>query len=171
MQYNIHPIIVHFPIALLFVYSVLKILPLQKWFPKISWNITRITLLVFGVLGALVSLSTGELAEELTNPIHDIVEKHEFFANSATRIYALLLLGEILLVSKSFINAKLHKIQLKRFIFSISNILNNRFVSALLALAGLLAIVLTGLFGGIMVYGVSADPLAPIVLKLFGIEF
>jgi hypothetical protein len=29
----------------------------------------------------------------------------------------------------------------------------------------------TGLLGGVMVYGTSADPLAPIVLKLLGITF
>jgi hypothetical protein len=38
-------------------------------------------------------------------------------------------------------------------------------------LFGLLAISLTGLLGGVLVYGTSADPIAGLVLKLLGINY
>ena len=65
MTYNIHPIFVHFPIALLFIYSIIKIIPFKKWFPKVTWDYLGFILLIIGVLGAFVASSTGEIADEL----------------------------------------------------------------------------------------------------------
>lgn len=170
MQYNIHPLIVHFPIALLFVYSLIKILPVNKWFPKLSWNSVRLVLITFGVLGAFVALSTGEVAEHLVKPNHDLVETHASLASLSTWIFALLFIGELIISLKHYINAHYHNLKFKKLLFGISNFLNNKYTSFLLALIGLIAISLTGMLGGVMVYGVSADPLAPTVLKIFGIS-
>ncbi|MCR4311379.1 MAG: hypothetical protein NUV54_02320 [Candidatus Taylorbacteria bacterium] len=51
MTYNLHPIVVRFPIALLVLYSIIKVLPLFKWFPSVSWKHIELALPVFGVLG------------------------------------------------------------------------------------------------------------------------
>ncbi|MCX6747864.1 MAG: hypothetical protein NTW98_02895 [Candidatus Nomurabacteria bacterium] len=96
MIYNIHPLFVHFPIALLLVYSLIKILPLAKYFPNVAWKHIERALLVFGVLGAFASMTTGETAEHLTNPNEKLVETHAFFASFSTWVYGLLLAGEIL---------------------------------------------------------------------------
>ena len=84
MTYNIHPLFVHFPIALLFVYSIIKILPLQKWLPNVAWKHIERVLLLVGVLGAFAALSTGEIAEHLTRPNHDLVETHQRAGSGAT---------------------------------------------------------------------------------------
>lgn len=52
---------------------------------------------------------------------------------------------------------------------SLEKLLGNQILSVCLAIVALIAIALTGLLGGVMVYGVSADPVAPMVLKLLGI--
>ena len=103
MTYNIHPILVHFPIALLFLYSIIKILPLKKWFPKVSWKHIELVLLVSGFVGALLANATGEVAENLVRPDHKLVETHAFMALTATWMYGLLLAGELL----SWIHANL----------------------------------------------------------------
>jgi uncharacterized membrane protein len=149
MTYNIHPIIVHFPIALLFAYSILRILPLNKWFPHITWDPIRQTFLALGVLGAIAALITGNLAEGLIKPDPAVVEAHSTFAFATFLIYAATAAGEV----ASYFNKK----------FPI--------ILVILSIVGLITLMTTGLLGGVMVYGTSADPLAPIVLKLLGITF
>ncbi len=169
MTYNLHPLFVHFPIALLFIYALIKIIPVQKWFPQISWRQIQRALLVFGVLGAFAALLTGDTAEHIFQPNRQLVNMHSTFAALSTWIFCALLLGELLSIVHSRINAKLHRVVLKRFIFSLERLLADRVFSIVLALIGLIAISITGLLGGVMVYGVSADPAASFVITLLGI--
>jgi uncharacterized membrane protein len=169
MSYNIHPIIVHFPIALLFIYSIIKVLPLERWFSKVSWNYTRILFLVLGVLGAFVAGTTGEIAEELVRPNQQLVEMHSLFAGIATWVYVALLVGEVIPLITPWLNSKFNWPVLTKFLFIIKKILSNNLISKLLAIVGLVAIIVTGLLGGVMVFGLTADPLAGIVLQILGI--
>lgn len=165
MQYNIHPIFVHFPIAFLFLYSILKVLPTKKLFPKVHWEHIEKILLLAGVLGAFAASSTGEIAEHLTNPPHDIFKLHEEFAEASIAFYSIALVLEFL----TFIKPLLQKIKVKalhQIIALIEKLFVNRFVIALLAVAGLICISITGMLGGILVHGTSADPLAPLLLKI-----
>ena len=95
MTYNIHPIFVHIPIAFLAVYSIVTIIPFHKFLPRIMWRDVRLIILIAGVIGAFFALGTGELAEHLVKPNHNIVETHALFASLSTWLYAILLLGEI----------------------------------------------------------------------------
>ncbi len=169
MTYNLHPIFVHFPIALLFVYSIIKILPLQRWFPSVAWKHIERSLLFFGVLGAWVALSTGEVAEHLSRPNHDLVEAHALFATTATWMYGLLLAGEIISVAMAWITVKVKSEKILKIVVFIKDLLTHPILSIILAVLGLMAITITGLLGGVMVYGTSADPLAGVVLKILGI--
>jgi uncharacterized membrane protein len=169
MTYNIHPIFVHFPIALFTVYAIIKILPTQKWFPAIAWKHIERTLLFFGVLGAFAALSTGEIAEELSRPDHDLVETHSLFATTTTWIFSILLAGEILSVLMPWINLRLKSVTSLKALGFLKDLLTHRILSTTLALLGLITISITGLLGGVMVYGTSADPLSGIVLKVLGI--
>ncbi len=161
MTYNLHPLFVHFPIALLVVYSFIKILPMAKFFPRVAWNHIERFLLVAGIAGGSLALFTGEIAEELVNPDRKLVETHEFFANLSIWLYGVLLAGEIL----SFLNLQYV------YVLKLKNLLMNRVFSGIVALIALGSITITGILGGVMVYGTSADPLAGILLKLFGIDF
>lgn len=167
---NIHPLFVHFPIALLFVYSIIKIFPLQKWLPSIAWRDIEKILLTVGILGAFAALSTGETAEHIFKPDHALVEAHATFANIATWIYAALLVGILIGMARlhTFF-AKLPK-WLQTFLIALEKILTNKTCSAILALLGLVDIAVTGLLGGVMVYGADADPAARVVLKILGIQ-
>lgn len=169
MSYNIHPIFVHFPIALLCLYSFIKIVPFEYWFPKVSWKQIQRVLLVCGVLGAFAALSTGETAEHLTRPDRNLVEMHSLFAALATTFFSILLAAEVI----SFLNIKIipswNNIKVTKVTGWLEKILTNRIVSGILAFLGLIAISITGLLGGVMVYGTTADPIAPFVLKILGL--
>jgi uncharacterized membrane protein len=164
MTYNIHPILVHFPIAFLFIYSLIKILPMSRWFPNVSWRQIERVLLVVGVLGACAALATGDTAEHLlVQRNHQLIEAHSTFGVISTFIFGALLLGEI----TAFYNSR----RRNNVALWLEKVLCNRLFSALLALVGLVCISLTGLLGGVIVYGVGVDPFAPIVLKMLGITF
>ncbi len=170
MTYNIHPLLVHFPIAFLLLYSLLRILPFDRWFPKVAWQHVRFVVLLAGVLGAMAANATGEIAEHVARPDRRIVEMHSFFAAASTWIYGLLLAGELLALANPWLVQKLPAGSLPKLLRSAEQILANRGLSIFLAIIGVFAISLTGLLGGVMVYGTSADPLAPMVLKLLGIQ-
>jgi uncharacterized membrane protein len=170
MTYNIHPLFVHFPIAFLLLYSLLAILPFERWFPKVSWRPLRFVILLAGVLGAFAANTTGEIAEHLVRSDQQIVEMHSFFAAASTWVYGLIFAGELLAIVNPWLVQKFPNVTLLKLFHFIEHILTNRGLSILLAIVGVLTISLTGLLGGVMVYGNSADPLALIVLKLLGVQ-
>jgi len=170
MQYNIHPIFVHFPIALLCLYSIIQIIPFKKWLPKIAWTDVGFIMLVVGVLGAFVALMTGEVAEEMVRANDSLVELHAFFAGASTWLYGALLVGELsrIITSQSFIEkASLQKA--KTVLVIVKKILHDSFFAKIVVVVALLSIGMTGLLGGALVYGTTADPFTGIVLKIFGI--
>lgn len=169
MTYNIHPLFVHFPIAFLFLYSILTIIPFYKWFPSFSWKEVRFVVLVVGVIGAIFASITGEVAEHLVRPDKNLVEMHSFFAGFSIFIYSLILVGQLFSLINPYIEKKFINFSLLKLFRFIERILSNKIVSILLSIIGLVSISFTGLLGGVMVYGTSTDPIAPIVLKLLGI--
>ncbi len=170
MPYNIHPIFVHFPIALLIVYSFLKIVPFERWFPRVAWRQIERVLLVTGVLGAFVALSTGETAEHLVRPNRQLVQMHSLFADIATWLYGALLAGEMLSLLNPYLVLKFGANTLTKILIRTEKLIMSRLVSVVLAILGLIAISVTGLLGGALVYGATADPVAPFVLHLLGIS-
>ena len=169
-MYNIHPIFVHFPIALLFVYSIIKIVPFKKWFPSFAWRDIERAFLTVGVLGAFAALATGDAAEHLIHPSRQLVEMHSTFGALSAWIYGALLVGEI----AAFLNEKKYawmtsSNMISKFVSLIEKILCDRAFVIFLAFAGFIAISVTGMLGGVLAYGVTADPLSPMLLKVLGI--
>ncbi len=172
MQYNIHPIFVHFPIALLSIYSIVVLIPFKKWLPRIAWHDITCTLLFFGVIGAFFALSTGEVAEHLTTQTNQLVETHALFATAATWIYGVLLIGALLNMGmvRDFLEKNRFLIRYQKHVSIIRNFLSNRYFVVVLSISGFVAITIAGVLGGVMVYGTTADPFASIVLRLLQIQ-
>ena len=170
MVYNIHPIIVHFPIALLFLYSIIKIIPFSKWWSNVSCKHIERALLFVGVLGAIAALLTGDVARELVQPDAKLTDAHETFAYLSFFIYGALLVGELIAIFKFKYLIGLKSEKTKILLFFLERIFSDKIISKLLAFIGFVSIILTGMLGGVMVYGLSADPFAGVVLKMLGIE-
>jgi len=173
-NYNIHPLVVHFPIAFLFVYAIIKILPMSRWFPKVAWMQIERVLLLVGVLGAFAALATGDTAERIIHPNRALVDAHSNFGSISTWIFGAMLFGEIIKMLNAYLAAHLMTLEnyvfVRKTLFWIERIFSNRAVSIILAVTGLVCISITGLLGGVIADGLTADPVAPLVLKLLGIS-
>lgn len=80
---NIHPLIVHFPIAFLFAFFVMDLL--GSVFKKKNWRELATGLLYLGTISAAIAVTFGLIAEssvEHGENVHLILERHKFFGLS-----------------------------------------------------------------------------------------
>lgn len=93
-----HPLSVHFPIVLLLMATLFKLIAL--WSSKITWDHGGRLLLLLGVFGIWISIYTGDLADgivarQLCDPT--ILKEHENLAYTTAWIFTISLLLEILM--------------------------------------------------------------------------
>ncbi len=155
MELPLHPILVHFPIALLFVSVFFDLL--GATLSRDSFREGALWLLGLGLTGGIAAAIAGGLAEETAEKAgiaESLIETHETWAQVTLVIMAILLLSRLLL----------------------RNRFSTRTFAAYLAVAtvGLLTLIATGHTGGDLVYkhgaGVTTAPHAaqPIAQSLHG---
>ncbi len=166
---DLHPLFVHFPVALLTVYAVLE--TIRRWTPADGWRTARAVLVIVGTAFAFVSLSTGEGAEHAFGKpdLVDVLETHSLVANVATWIFAFL--AACYLVTSpaahglarrapSSVGSALRKLDVAG-----RTVLRTP-LADLAAILGFLAMGLVGALGGILAYGPDFDPITSAVYRL-----
>ncbi|ULO06611.1 hypothetical protein H1230_27040 [Paenibacillus sp. 19GGS1-52] len=150
MSTPLHPLIVHFPIALLSLGAVLQLIAL--WKPNV-WNTIANFCLMIGFVSAIVAYLTGDGGEHFAKQVFGTqeaaVHTHETFA-----MFTLIVFGIIVAI-------KLYQLfpvipQLKKYAkFSFSKV----FIPVLivLSLTGGTLVVLTGHYGGKLVYQAASQ--------------
>ncbi len=131
---HLHPMLVHFPIALIVIGFVAYILQLiikkEPCFSKMSFY-----LLLIGTLAAVATLLSGILfTSEMSGEAENVLETHELFAWTTVILLVILSVLRTYVVIKNVESALLHKLI---FIFY--------------GLAAL-SVSITGFFGGTLVY-------------------
>lgn len=176
---NLHPLFVHFPIALLLVYSFFELLRFKKLMAQPYWFYVKGLFLMLGGLGALAATFTGDMARHavrdgdftpaVTN-FNQVVSAHENFAHLSVVIFGLLAAGYFFLwferAGFASVAQKLGLSGLWKILVGYGHIFVETPLVIFMALAGLVCITLTGGLGGIMVYGPSADPFFGMVYKI-----
>lgn len=98
---DIHPLIVHFPIALLLTSVLADLLALLR--PRAVFKDVALFLLILGVIGAVAAGVSGERAAEAVARLPDLrqaVEQHEDFATGTIWLFIALLLSRLYMVIK-----------------------------------------------------------------------
>ncbi len=148
---DIHPIIVHFPIALLMLYAVFECIRFNKVLDKPYWFYVKAILVIVGELMIFLTLMTAPNEREM-----GLVQVHQTFAFATALVFGLIALHYLLVWLKK--EGKFNNIPT---LPSWSLII--------LAIIGLVCITITGGLGGAIVYGTEFDPLMAPVFKLLGV--
>lgn len=170
---NIHPLFVHFPIALFTVFTLLEILPWKRFQRSRAAFAIKATFVIIGSLSSLVTLKTGELAEHALGNnagIRNLVETHSTFANAASYIYgfiAFLYLITLLERYASIGDKSPRLVSIWNRVLKIKNYFWKRFFLVPLAIIGLVLITITGSLGGAIVYGPDIDPVVKFIYTIF----
>lgn len=131
---HFHPITVHFPIALLIVAFIFEVLALvYKNNRSLTW--VGFYLFIAGTLGAILAVISGNLfTEEMTGPMHDVEEYHHLFANITMYLAIVTSLFRVFLI----------------VVKNEESIL--KWISFTAMFITMIAVGLTGYFGGSLVY-------------------
>lgn len=149
---NLHPLVVHFPIAFLMMYSVFECIRLRRITEKPYWFNIKAILVIIGFLAALAAAVTGPRVEDPPR----ILELHQRFATTTILIYGIVALHYFLRWARH--EGIHHRIPTLP-----------DWVVILLSLLGLGAIVITGGIGGAMAKGLEFDPFMAPIFRLLGL--
>ncbi len=163
---NIHPALVHFPIAFFSLYAFLEILRFKALQNLPFWFYVKAVVLFAGILSAPVVLLSGKISEDLlaSDPyIGSIVEKHEFFAFLSCGIFGILFLVYVVAWYAKYKKEKGVVLE-SRLVSFVEKFLDKG--AWLLAIFGFVSILTTASLGGLMVYGPNNDPVLKAVYEL-----
>lgn len=171
---NIHPIFVHFPIALLTIYSIMEILQFKRLRDSQVWNIIKSTLVILGTISSFIALQTGEMAEEIAGN-SSLVETHSTLATITVWFFVVIAIIHLAhLLNTEFAETK-NWLWNTRYIRNVWNILSRIsdfifkqwWILVLIGIIGLVLITIVGGLGGAIVYGPTVDPVVSFVYHLF----
>jgi len=98
---GMHPLLVHFPIALLFITPLFLFMAVLLGRRNHGWALQALFLLLLGTVGIFAAAASGEAAGKLverTPEIDAVLERHEHLAEAARGVFSGLTLGFAALV-------------------------------------------------------------------------
>lgn len=169
-----HPLVVHFPIALLTLYALLEFPRFRALLERPYWFYVKAVLVITGTLGAVVARQSGESIEDKfanVPRLNAVVEAHALTANVTLGIFAVLAVAYALRFATDHprIQAWTSATRAGRGLAALSAGIRHGAVAVPLALSGLIALTITGALGGGLVHGPDADPVVALAYRLFGL--
>lgn len=177
---NLHPIFVHFPIALLSLYTVIELARFKQITEQPTWFYIKAILVLCGTAGALVAIFFGDIAAAglreglVTAQVNDpnsVIHLHEFFAKAGTAIFMLPAAGYAVawLNKYNFINSLPGNVlkSIWRLGTKIQELIIETPLVIFLVIIGIILITMAATLGASIVYGPDNDPFVKIIYHLF----
>ncbi len=117
---GLHPLIIHFPIALLFVAPLLVLIGIALKSGRRAYLVSALVLMVVGTFTTFLAVSTGEAAGELADGVGSVgamLERHEELAETTRAVFTVL----TLLFAGILVVPTLMKRELKGAIFYVAH--------------------------------------------------
>jgi hypothetical protein len=170
----LHPIFVHFPIALLTVYALIELAPIGKFFAdKPAWFYIKTAMLIIGEFSIFFAFQTGDALEHMfrSDAIkNNIVQIHAFLAGATvwwfgmiSILYAAAWAEREGIMLRVKLPSRIKKVL--DFLIIFQNAILTGWWIKIAAFIGLIGLILTGASGGLLVHGPDADPLAGLIYK------
>ncbi len=157
---QLHPLIVHFPIALRMVYCLILVVQLFWWRDNDKLNTIKHFCLIAGTVWGIAALQTGDASLDVYGVSH-ISHAHEERAESTGNLFVVLSLLSIYTLQpwteKFARDSKIRKV--------ISTIISHR-AMALVGIIGMLLITIIGALGWAIARGDKADAISQFVVKV-----
>lgn len=169
---NIHPAVVHLPIGLLTVYSIIEILRFKKIQERSYIFYIKAVLVIVGFFGAIGAFLTGDMIEHAFVGTRALVNVHSNFALATLILYGIIG-ASYLIVWFQKESKKIAKLKNKTLVslwkkkLLVANFLQKGPVLVVLSVIALICISITGALGGAIAYGPDADPFVSLVYGLF----
>lgn len=157
---DLHPILVHFPIALLTIYALFEICSFPRLLRLPYWWTLKAVFVILGSLTSMVAYFTGSLiSKKDLGTLRPLVEMHSAFATGTALVFGMVALSYLfVLLKKENILDGVHARMAER--------LQKPHILIPLAMIGLLLVTITGALGGAIVYGPDADPIVSFIYHL-----
>jgi hypothetical protein len=168
---DLHPILVHLPIAWLALYTGIEVISsFSQWVKEKLIN-TKIFLLLVGVIGTFMALQTGEIAEHMMWGRSNLVEVHSTFANLTHFSYMIIaIIYALILIINNKIWEKYRTTITKNYLPKIKNFLNNiytHYIIIILSIMWFFFLSITGALWGAITHGTADDPVSAWAVNIF----
>ena len=164
-MFNVHPLLVHFPLGLLTVYAVLEFLRLKQLRNPTMFAL-KAFLVIVGFAAACVTWLSGQLIEH--NPGTTLAHPELTGIHSKMALASTFTVG---VLAAAYLVPILRKWPVTRKLVApfnkVSQAITGHWPGPVLAAIGLILLIITGALGGIIVYGPQLDPFTNIIYQLF----
>ena len=168
---NIHPILVHFPIALLSLYSILEILQLPIITRQSYYFFVKATLVIVGALATIPTLIAGDMAKEAYKGSmpQNVIEIHATFAIIATIYFLIIALFYFVGWLRRTGFSKFTNLGTSGFWYDIvwlEKTITEGVFGIIVGLIGIALISTVGALGGLVAYGPDNDPVSALLYSI-----